>query len=237
VHSHAYIYIYPFLSLQSCKVIKFLQVCSSYNFDTVLYSDDYEVGILAPTIVIPINIIIPMIQCTDIYDKICVLFFLITDFFIMANSLIPFRMYLRVFVFSYFYTVTWLLEQCPLHGNDSINKWAIVRQWPMTTREELLEAVFSTWSMLRLYSESRQGNCVSCSYDLVETVASQKWHKQESRRTSTVGNCYLAMPSKDIEDFTCAAVCRSMKLLQLPVVTSYKCSINPIINPNPKSSH
>jgi hypothetical protein len=45
------------------------------------------------------------------------------------------------------------------------------------------------------------------------------------------------------ENFVCAVVtvigrvCRSAELLQLPVVTTYKCPINPVINPNPVSSH
>jgi hypothetical protein len=32
-------------------------------------------------------------------------------------------------------------------------------------------------------------------------------------------------------------VCKLVRLLELLVVTSYKCSVNPIINPNPVSSH
>jgi hypothetical protein len=34
-----------------------------------------------------------------------------------------------------------------------------------------------------------------------------------------------------------AGVCNSVKLLQFPVVTSYKCSLNPVINPNPVCSY
>jgi hypothetical protein len=47
------------------------------------------------------------------------------------------------------------------------------------------------------------------------------------------------MTSDNIKDFMCAAITlicsvhRSVKLLQLPVVTSYKCSVDPVTNPNP----
>jgi hypothetical protein len=53
------------------------------------------------------------------------------------------------------------------------------------------------------------------------------------------------MTSEDIQDFTCApitviiSVCKLVRLLQLLVVIScvYKCSLNPITNPNPTYSH
>jgi hypothetical protein len=55
-----------------------------------------------------------------------------------------------------------------------------------------------------------------------------------------VSRC-VATPSKDVEDLASAIVnckmCELVKLLQLPVVTSYKSPINQIINPNPVSSH
>jgi hypothetical protein len=57
-----------------------------------------------------------------------------------------------------------LLEHCPLHGNGLISRWAITRQWPATTLEELLGAMFSVWSGARLYSEIRQGSGVTCGH-------------------------------------------------------------------------
>jgi hypothetical protein len=51
------------------------------------------------------------------------------------------------------------------------------------------------------------------------------------------------MTSEDKEDFMCVVitvifgVCNSVRLLQLPVVTIHKWSINPVTNPNPVESH
>jgi hypothetical protein len=58
-------------------------------------------------------------------------------------------------------TVKCLLKYCPLYGNGSIMKRAIVRQRPATTTEELLGAMFSMLSVPRHYSKSRRGNLVS----------------------------------------------------------------------------
>jgi hypothetical protein len=56
-----------------------------------------------------------------------------------------------------------------------------------------------------------------------------------------LGICYQAMASVDIEVLMFAVmicrVYRSVKLLYLPVVMSYKCPINQITSLNPVSSH
>jgi hypothetical protein len=56
-----------------------------------------------------------------------------------------------------------------------------------------------------------------------------------------VGICHRVTPSEDTEDIVRALVnCRVGGLaiaLSLPVITSYKWSINPVTNPNPMSSH
>jgi hypothetical protein len=58
-----------------------------------------------------------------------------------------------------------------------------------------------------------------------------------------VSGCYLATTSEQTEDFLCALVVviykvyKSVRLLQLFVVMSYKCSVNPIINPNSVTNH
>jgi hypothetical protein len=102
--------------------------------------------------------------------------------------------------------LTWLLKHCPLHGNGSINKRAITIQRPMTTIEELLGAVFSMRSMLRLYSESHQGNLVSCGHnelqDSHQPVKTWVWKLRNLHCWSR----YQAMPGEDTEDFMCAAV-------------------------------
>jgi hypothetical protein len=53
--------------------------------------------------------------------------------------------------------------------------------------------------------------------------------------------CYQAMASQDIEDLVCAVViCRAWNLvrgLKVHVVKIYKCSVNPVTNPYPVSSH
>jgi hypothetical protein len=62
------------------------------------------------------------------------------------------------------------------------------------------------------------------------------------RHSGKYGNTYQATTSEDITDFMCATVtvicrvCRSAKVTGT-VVTIYRCSLNPITNPNPVSSH
>jgi hypothetical protein len=55
-------------------------------------------------------------------------------------------------------------------------------------------------------------------------VTSTQRRKRESRRISVVGNRYLTTPSEDIKavlfGVVICRVCRSVKLLELPVVTS-----------------
>jgi hypothetical protein len=67
-----------------------------------------------------------------------------------------------IFLLYVLHIVTRLLKRCPLHGNGSINKQAVTRQQLATTIKELLGAVFSVWSVLRLYRESRWGSSASC---------------------------------------------------------------------------
>jgi hypothetical protein len=49
------------------------------------------------------------------------------------------------------------------------------------------------------------------------------------------------MASDDIEDLTSvvvrSSVHKSLRALLLPVVTIYKCLVNPILYPNPMSNH
>jgi hypothetical protein len=59
-----------------------------------------------------------------------------------------------------------------------------------------------------------------------------------------IGICYQAMNGEDMgdsKDLACAVVIckvhKSVRLLELLVFPSYKHPINPIINPNPMSSH
>jgi thymidylate synthase ThyX len=80
-----------------------------------------------------------------------------------------------------------------------------------TTVEELLETVFSMWSMPSLYIEDGWEELVMTWEATVETlscemVASQQWRKHKSRRISIVGNRYVATPNEDIEDSACAIV-------------------------------
>jgi hypothetical protein len=84
---------------------------------------------------------------------------------------------------------------------------------------------------------SRSLSWLSC-----EMEASCQWWKHKSRRLSTVGNRHQAMTGEYIKtsrvlEYVIWGVCRSVKLLQLPVVTSYKSPINPVTNLNPVSSH
>jgi hypothetical protein len=76
----------------------------------------------------------------------------------------------------------------------------------------------------------------------------QQLHSQsvsQSRKSAlscSVSSRYLAMTSEQTENFMCAVVvvyivCKPVRLLQLFVVMSHKHSINPIMNPNPVSSH
>jgi hypothetical protein len=53
---------------------------------------------------------------------------------------------------------------------------------------------------------------------------------------------FQAAPGEDTEYIMCALLqrtlkCRSVKLMQLPIYTSYMCSIYSIIIPNPVCSH
>jgi hypothetical protein len=76
-----------------------------------------------------------------------------------------------------------------------------------------------------------------------------KGQQQFSRQTvHSVFSCgvssrYLATTSEQTEGFTYAVfavncrVCKTMRLIQLLVVTIYKCSRNAIVNPKPVSSH
>jgi hypothetical protein len=74
-----------------------------------------------------------------------------------------------------------------------------------------------------------------------QPAAIQQGHEHESREITVVGSHYLATHGEDREALMFRVViCRDskpLKLLQLAVVTSYNCSINPIINPNPVSSY
>jgi hypothetical protein len=54
-------------------------------------------------------------------------------------------------------------------------------------------------------------------------------------REDIVGSCYQVMTSEDVA--VVFYVCRFPIALQLFVVMTYKCSINPITNPSPVSSH
>jgi hypothetical protein len=90
-----------------------------------------------------------------------------------------------------------------------------------TTIQKVLEAVFSVQFILRFYNK-------------------HQWDKQRST------HCWEQLPSNAWWShrrlYVCCSaviyrVCRSVKLLQLPVVTSDKCSINPVIDQNPMSSH
>jgi hypothetical protein len=94
-----------------------------------------------------------------------------------------------------------------------------------STVEEFLEAVFYVWFISRLYKNQQY-----------KSVASQQGHEHGTRAISIVRNHYKATTGEGIEDFVFAvvicSVCRSVK-----VVASYKCSVNPIISPNPVSSH
>jgi hypothetical protein len=62
-----------------------------------------------------------------------------------------------------------------------------------------------------------------------------------TKSEDNVGIRYLATPVEDTEALmfgvVICRVCRSVNLLQLLVVTSYKCSINSITDPNPVSNH
>jgi hypothetical protein len=68
---------------------------------------------------------------------------------------------------------------------------------------------------------------VSC-----EPVAIHQGREYGSRGIPIVGSRYLATPGEDSDALMFRAVickvCRSVKLLWLPVFTSYKCSINPL---------
>jgi hypothetical protein len=66
-------------------------------------------------------------------------------------------------------------------------------------------------------------------------VDSRQRRKQEIRIISIAGNRYRAATVEDIEDFMFAV--STVKRLQLLVVTSYKCSVDAIINPTVVSSH
>jgi hypothetical protein len=79
---------------------------------------------------------------------------------------------------------------------------------------------------------------VSC-----EPVAILQGSEYCTKRIFIVRSRYEATNNKDIEYFVYDIVtvifemCKSVKLLHLPVVTSCKSSINPITNPNPMSNH
>jgi hypothetical protein len=72
--------------------------------------------------------------------------------------------------------------------------------------------------------------------------ASSNLPEVQSFFSCNVNSCYL-VTGEQTEDFMCAAVaviyrvCKSVRLLQLFEVMSYKHSINPIIGSNPVSSH
>jgi hypothetical protein len=76
-----------------------------------------------------------------------------------------------------------------------------------------------------------------------EPVAIQQGREYGSKGIFIVRSRYDEKTNKDIEDVIYAVVtlifkvCKSVKLLPLPVVTSCKNSINPITNPNPMSSN
>jgi hypothetical protein len=71
---------------------------------------------------------------------------------------------------------------------------------------------------------------------LSRQVASKQWQFVAGSEQSPLTN-------EQTEDFTCTVVgaiykvCRSVRLLQLFVITSYTPSRYPIINPNPMSNH
>jgi hypothetical protein len=67
-----------------------------------------------------------------------------------------------------------------------------------------------------------------------ETSSNLTNQPKDRGKIPIAGSRYIATPSEDTEALmlrtVICTVCRCMKLLQLPVVMSYKCSINPIIN-------
>jgi hypothetical protein len=91
-----------------------------------------------------------------------------------------------------------------------LGKHASVAKDMHATMEELLDVVFSMWSVPRLYNDKREklvshdSEVMSC-----ETVASWQGHEHGSRGISIVGSCYLAVTRKDRDDFVFVVVtCR-----------------------------
>jgi hypothetical protein len=92
--------------------------------------------------------------------------------------------------------------------------------------EELLETAFSMQPVARQCNEDTSR--VNVSTRAVESPLLGSAYKQRPVRTIRLYMCCSTVIRK---------MCRSVELLQLPVVTSYNCLINPITNPNHVSSH
>jgi hypothetical protein len=108
------------------------------------------------------------------------------------------------------------VEKKKIYGRDSQGAWL---------QDELIGSKAPDVKQLWLWLKP-----VSC-----KPGAIQWGCEHRSRGISIAGSCYLATCGKDTEALMFGVVicsmCMSVKLLQLPVVTSYKCSINQIINP------
>lgn len=109
--------------------------------------------------------------------------------------------------------------------SQQLNKYVSMATNMTATIEEMLEAMFSMWSMQRLHNEDQWGK-------LVTAVAGGSWG------IDTAGSRYQSTTVEDTEDYVwCSSVFRSVKLIQLLIVTSYKSSTNSIIIQEPTTSH
>jgi hypothetical protein len=135
----------------------------------------------------------------------------------------------------------WLLKHCSSRGNGLIREPSL-GHGPQQQQKNCWKQCFlcsPCWGYTVGAIKASQSVAAmrSC-----ETVASWSGHKYGRWGIYIVGSHYRATTSEGMEDFVyCSTVicrvCRSVKLLHLPVATSYKFSINPINNPNPMSSH
>jgi hypothetical protein len=111
------------------------------------------------------------------------------------------------------------------------NKHVFAATTKHTPIKELLEAVLSVQSMLRLYSKDQQ-----------EKLGSQRSRSQLGVCSCINSSCYLTMTSEKTRDFMCAVVVviyRAQISQSVIVISNYsnKRSIIPAIYPNPMSSH
>jgi hypothetical protein len=137
------------------------------------------------------------------------------------------------------HTVTWrqkagLMDQTnAATARQQRSKHVSAAKTKHTTMEEPLNAVFSMWSMPRLYSENHCEKLVS--HD------SGVGSNQSGSLSRTVRRRYKATTSENWEDIVFAVMicrgCSLMKALQLFIVTSYKRSINPITNSHAMSNN